>query len=71
VPQHVGVIKEYTIVYLLQVFQHCTVAIANLNENEPNWQRGFACKHNLNVSLACYHKFYKIKNWVTKEPMLR
>jgi len=67
---HVGVIKELTIVYLIQVFQHCTVATVTLNENNPNWERSFACKHNLNVSVACYHTFYKIKNWVTNEPML-
>jgi hypothetical protein len=46
------------------------VAIATLNENDTNWERSFVYKHNLNVSLASYHKFYKIKNWVTKEPML-
>jgi hypothetical protein len=46
------------------------VAIATLGENDTNWKRSFACKNNLNVSLACYHKFYKIKNRVTKKPML-
>jgi hypothetical protein len=66
VPQHVGVVKEYTIVYLIQAFQHCKVAIATLYENHPNWEKSFASRHNLNVSLACYLKFYNIKNWATK-----
>jgi hypothetical protein len=47
------------------------VAIANLDENDPNWERSFAFKHNLNVSLACYHELYKTKNRLPNKPHLK
>jgi hypothetical protein len=28
--------------------------VAVLDKNDPNWERSFALKHNLNASLACY-----------------
>jgi hypothetical protein len=45
----------------LQVFKHCEAVIATLDENDPNWERTFALKHNLNAFLATYRKRYKMK----------
>jgi hypothetical protein len=37
------------------------VATARLHEDDPNWERSFACKNNLNVFFASYHQLYQIR----------
>jgi hypothetical protein len=53
----------------LQLLKHCKAATAILDENNQNWERTSVSKQNLQDSLACCHKFYKIiiKKKATKQ----
>jgi hypothetical protein len=52
------------------VFKHCEVAIAILDENDPNSERSFAFKRNQNASIACCCKLYKTKKQAAKQTTL-
>jgi hypothetical protein len=46
------------------------VVIAVLDENDPNYKRSFALRHNLNASLVYYCKLHKMKKQAAKQTKL-
>lgn len=47
---------------LSRMFKRCVEAKTHLDENNPNYERVFACQPKTNISFALYREFWTVKS---------